>query len=631
MSRIQLIFRTILLVLLVFSSANVFSESSDSASTDNASTKEYWDLTDLYPDTAAWETSYKTTLEDVAKLSELKGSLSKSGSSMASAFQTMSDTMKELARLYVYASLNTDEDQRKAEQQERFARAQILFSEYSKNTAWLSPAILDLGEKKVKRFLKRTPELEPFRFQLEDTLRQAPYTLDAAGEKLLAQAGLMMSNPGQIYEMYANASIPWPEIELSDGTKVTLSQAAYTKYRGSLNREDRKRVFDAFWSKWQEYSNGMGATLNAEVQANVFSAKARGHEGALQQNLFNDALPTEIYQTLVDQVNGALPIFHRYLKLRGRMLDVEDLRYYDIYPPLVDADLGKFDLARSKKIAMEALAPFGKKYLDLLEHGMNSSWTHSHPQEGKRSGAYMSGLAYDVHPYVLLNHNDDYNSLSTFLHEWGHAVHTLLSVENNSFETFYYSTFIAEMASTINEILLEEYMIKHAKNDKERLYFLGHALESIRATVFRQTMFGEFEKAIHEAAENGEALTGNTLTEKYLDLLKKYHGHDKGVLTIDDLYGVEWAYIPHFYYDFYVFQYATSQSGAVWFADQFLNGDDEIKAAFIRVLSAGGSDHPHNILLNEAGLDMRKPDSYQSAFNRMTDLMNRIEAILDKQ
>ncbi|MFN3164119.1 MAG: M3 family metallopeptidase, partial [Pseudohongiellaceae bacterium] len=249
-------------------------------------------------------------------------------------------------------------------------------------------------------------------------------------------------------------------------------------------------------------------------------------------------------------------------------------------------------------------------------------------QPGKRSGAYMNGSAYDVHPYVLLNHNDDYNALSTFAHEWGHAVHSLLANENNPFENAYYSTFIAEMASTINEILLEEYMIENARSDEERLFYLGNALESIRGTFFRQTMFAEFELAIHEAAENGEPLTGPRLTELYSELLKRYHGHDQGVLTIDEPYAVEWAYIPHFYYDFYVFQYATSITGAAWFAEQFLAGDTTVRDAFIQVLSAGGSDYPHNILRDEAGLDMTQPEAYEPVLRRMNNLMDRIEALL---
>ena len=282
----------------------------------------------------------------------------------------------------------------------------------------------------------------------------------------------------------------------------------------------------------------------------------------------------------------------------------------------------------SEEITFEALRPFGETYLDLLAFGLSQDWMHSHPQPGKRSGAYMNGSIYDVHPYVLLNHNDDYESMSTFAHEWGHAIHSLLSNTNNPYETAGYSTFTAEMASTINEILLQEHMIKNARSDEEKLFYLGGALEQIRGTFFRQTMFAEFEQAIHEAAENGEPLTGPKFTEIYAELLKRYHGHDQGVLTIDDAYAVEWAFIPHFYLDFYVFQYATSISGAAWFAEQFLAGDVEVRDAFIRVLSAGGSDYPHNILLNEAGLDMTQPEAYEPVLRRMSSLMDRIEALL---
>jgi oligoendopeptidase F len=241
----------------------------------------------------------------------------------------------------------------------------------------------------------------------------------------------------------------------------------------------------------------------------------------------------------------------------------------------------------------------------------------------------MSGSAYDVHPYILLNHTDDYNALSTFAHEWGHAVHSLLANANNPWETADYSTFTAEMASTINEILLEEYMIENAQTDEERLFYLGSALESIRGTFFRQTMFAEFELAIHQMAENGEPLNGTILSATYGDLLKRYHGHDEGVLTIDEAYTVEWAYIPHFYYDFYVFQYATSITGAAWFAEKFLAGDVQVRDDFLNVLSAGGSDYPHNILLNEAGLDMTQPEAYEPVIRRMNSLMDRIENILD--
>ena len=503
-----------------------------------------------------------------------------------------------------------------------------MFTNLGQATAWINPELLAVGESRINSFIEQEPRLADFEFHFRDVFRQAPHTLSQDVEGILAQASMALSSPQQIYENYANADIPWPTVVLSEGDEVTLSQAGYGFWRAAPNRADRKLVFDSFWETWNQFSDGMGATLAAEVQSNIFSARVRGHESVLANNLFDDGLPSEAYTQLVTQVNDALPLFHRYLKLRGRMLGIDDLRYYDIYPPLVELETGVFDIQRSKEITFAALAPFGDRYLELLEYGLNQDWMHSHPQPGKRSGAYMNGSIYDVHPYVLLNHNDDYESLSTFAHEWGHAVHSMLANNDNPYETAGYSTFIAEMASTINEILLQEYMIKNARSKEERLYYLGGALEQIRGTFFRQTMFAEFELKIHEVAESGQPLTGPKFTEIYGDLLKRYHGHDLGVLSIDDAYASEWAYIPHFYYDFYVFQYATSISGAAWFAEQFLAGDGSVRDAFIRVLSAGGSDYPHEILLNEAGLDMTKPEAYEPVRRRMVDLMDRIEALL---
>ena len=604
-------------------------DSGTGTSTSHSGTPTYeWDLTDIYPTVAAWEAAMENIAKRIDNLPSFKGSLGDGADSLHAALREMSDTRKEVYRAYVYTSLGRDVDQRQAESQARFGRARQMLSDLNAATAWLSPEVLEVGARRIERFLKREPKLKDFRFVLRDILRHAPHTLDTATESVLAQAGLVLSSPVQIYENYANADIPWPTVRLSGGREVTLNQSGYSQWRGAPNRADRKRVFDTFWGAWNQFADGMGATLAAEVQSNVFQAKVRNHEGALAQNLFADGLPPEIYTQLVRQVNQALPIFHRYLRLRGRLLGIEDMRYYDIYPPLVQFDAGTFDLPRSKEITFESLRPFGRRYLDLLEHGLSQQWMHSHPQPGKRSGAYMNGSIYDVHPYVLLNHHDDYESLSTFTHEWGHAVHTMLSKQDNPFETAGYSTFIAEMASTINEILLQEHMIANARSDQERLYYLGGALEQIRGTLFRQTMFAEFELAIHQAVEAGKPLTGAQLTEIYGELLKRYHGHDLGMVTIDDEYAVEWAYIPHFYYDFYVFQYATSISGAAWFAEQFLAGDEGVRDAFIRVLSAGGSDHPHNILLNEAGLDMTLPGAYEPVLRRMRDLMDRIEALL---
>ena len=593
-----------------------------------ASESVVWDLTGVYANDEAWESALETAQAEIITLPRLAGSLGDSSASLSAALNQISSLEKEIARLYVYTSLIFDSDQRDADAQARIGRSRTLYSNFEESISWLAPEILGIGDARMQAFISADETLTAHEFFLRDTLRSAPHTLDAKTEEILAQASLALNASEQIYESYANADIPWPTVTLSEGQEVTLSQAGYSLWRAAPNREDRKLVFDTFWQTWNQYNDGMGATMAANIQSNVFGAKVRNHDSTLAANLFDDGLPPEVYTQLVTQVNQSLPLFHRYLSLRGRMLGVNDLRYFDIYPPLVEVDTGEFDLARSAAITFEALKPFGEDYLALLNQGLDGEWMHSHPAPGKRSGAYMNGSIYDVHPFVLLNHNDDYESLSTFAHEWGHAVHSLLAQKQNPYETASYSTFTAEMASTINEILLQEYMIENARSDEEKLFYLGGALENIRGTLFRQTMFAEFELAMHEAVEAGEPLTGPKLSEMYGELLKRYHGHELGVLTIDDEYAAEWAFIPHFYYDFYVFQYATSITGAAWFAEQFLAGDEQVRDSFIRVLSAGGSDYAHNILRDEAGLDMTTAEAYAPVLRRMESLMDRIEALL---
>ena len=593
-----------------------------------ASESVVWDLTGVYANDEAWESALETAQAEITALPRLAGSLGDSSASLSAALNQISSLEKEIARLYVFTSLIFDSDQRDADAQARIGRSRTLYSNFEESISWLAPEILAIGDARIEAFISADETLAAHEFFLRDTLRSAPHTLDAKTEEILAQASLALSASEQIYESYANADIPWPTVTLSEGQEVTLSQAGYSLWRAAPNRDDRKLVFDTFWQTWNQYNDGMGATMAANIQSNVFGAKVRNHDSTLAANLFDDGLPPEVYTQLVTQVNQSLPLFHRYLSLRGRMLGVDDLRYFDIYPPLVEVDTGEFDLARSAAITFEALKPFGEDYLTLLKQGLDGEWMHSHPAPGKRSGAYMNGSIYDVHPFVLLNHNDDYESLSTFAHEWGHAVHSLLAQKQNPYETASYSTFTAEMASTINEILLQEYMIENARSDEEKLFYLGGALENIRGTLFRQTMFAEFELAMHEAVEAGEPLTGPKLSEMYGELLKRYHGHELGVLTIDDEYAAEWAFIPHFYYDFYVFQYATSITGAAWFAEQFLAGDEQVRDSFIRVLSAGGSDYAHNILRDEAGLDMTTAEAYAPVLRRMESLMDRIEALL---
>ena len=585
-----------------------------------------WDLTDLYETEEAWEKARDDVKARIPELEALRDGFGSNAEELAEAMELVSDLTKDFYRVAVYASLLGDEDQRVAEGQTRNAEVASIGTSFGEATSWMRPALLELGEPTLLEYIEKETRLAPFDYDITDLIRSAPHMLDEKGEQMLASAGTLTSSPYEIYSLLANANIPWPEISLSNDETILLNQAGYTGARSLPNRDDRKNVFETFFTTWKDYEDTMGATLNTEVQANIFQAKARNYDSVLQWQLSQENLPEAVYRTLVKQVNDNLGTLHRYFKLRGEILEIEDLQYYDIYPPLVEMETD-FGVEASKAITLEVLKPLGEEYNKLLAIALNSNWAHVYPQPGKRSGAYMSGSAYDVHPYVLLNHNDDYNALSTYAHEWGHAVHTMLAKDAQPFNKANYSTFTAEIASTINEILLEEYLIAAAETKEEKLFYLGQALESIRGTFFRQTMFAEFELEIHEAAEKGEALTGAIFSEKYLNLLKKYHGHDDGVLTIDDTFAMEWAYIPHFYYDMYVFQYATSISGAAWYAEKFLAGDEAVRDAFIDSLKAGGSDDAY-LILKKTGLDMATAEPYQAIVRRMEDIMDRIEALL---
>ena len=588
-----------------------------------------WDLSDLYASPDAWTAARDKTLTNAGKLESYKGTLGKSAADMLKALSAISDAHKEVDRLFVYASLKSDEDVRVAPNQERLQLAQALATTLSEKTSWLTPDILAIGAAKVKAFEAASPELtHRFGFMLDNTLRAAPHTLDAQAEGVMAAAGNVLAQPDNIYSQLSNGELPFPTVTLSDGTKVRLDQAAYSKYRQAPVRADRKKVFDAFWGAWKGYEGTFGASLNTQVLGEEFDAKVRHYPNALADALFADNMPEAVYRQLVAQANAGLPTFHRYLKLRKKLLGIKDeLQYYDIYPSMFKLTTPlKFTVADSERIGLDVTSVYGPEYAAMLKKGFSGRWMDVLPREGKASGAYMNGSAYDVHPFLHLNHNDDYESLSTFVHEWGHAIHTLLDDKTQPYETSNYSTFIAETASISNEMLLNDYMVAHAKSKEEKLFYLGEGLELIRTTFFRQTMFGEFQLAIHEEVEKGHALSGKRLTDIYCGLLKRYHGDSEGVMKIDPGYCVEWAFIPHFYYGFYVYQYATSMAGAAAFTNAIENKEPGARERFIAMLKAGGSDYPFT-LYKKAGLDMASPAPYQALIARMNHLMDEIDAL----
>jgi len=617
------------LILVAYSGNPISSHTQESAAA-SVDPQYIWDLTHLYPDLTSWESARLEIAKKIEKLPEFQGSLGDSAGSLLLVSEQISAIYKEAVRVYIYANLQADVDTRNAINQERSQLARNLLTDFGTAISWYSPELLALEEKTIEQFLKQEPKLSKHAFGINDALRRGPHTLSKDLETLLAKTSQLTAAPNAIYSVLANANLPWPEVTLSDGRTIRLSQSGYSTGRQAPNREDRKMVFNAFWTVWKDYEATLGTVMNSQIQGLVFQTEARKYKSSLSRALFDDNMPPEVYRTLVSEVNQALPTLHRYFKLRKRMLGIEgEMHYYDIYPSLVNLDK-TFSIEDSIAITERALEPLGPEYMAAYRRGVNDRWMHVYPSKGKRSGAYMSGGAYDVHPYVLLNHNNDFESASTFAHEYGHAVHSILSNATQPWETASYSTFIAETASIMNEMLLQDMMIDEAKTPEEKLFYLGIGLEALRGTFFRQTMFAEFELKINKEVESGNVLTGSKLTTIYLELLKRYHGHDQGVITIDNLYGIEWAFIPHFYYDFYVFQYATSMAAASDLAVKIGNNSPRGQQDFIRLLKAGGSDYPYQLMKN-AGIDMATAAPYRALVKRMNNIMDEMEIILDNQ
>lgn len=588
-----------------------------------------WDLTLLYKDDAAWHAAKDHLAAEIPKIKTYEGRLGANAATLREAMDFIYGLRKDFERLEVYTSLKRDVNTRDSAALELNQEANLLGTDFSRATSFLNPELLTVGEAKLRAFLDADPGLAPYRFPILEVLRAAPHTLGAEAEGVLSAASLITDSPTSFYSILADADIPWPTIKLSDGTEAVLDQAGYTKWREAPNRPDRQAVFEAFWKKFREYERTFGVSLYSQVKTDWFDATVRKYPSSLAAALAGDNIPEAVYRTLLAETNANLPTLHRYFKLRGRMLGVTDLHYWDIYPPIVKLNKN-FPLTTGKQLVLAAVQPLGSDYAAQITACLNGRFTDVFPQPGKTSGAYMNGSAYDVHPFVLMNYVDNYESVSTIAHEWGHGLHSLLASHAQPYPTAQYATFIAEIASTLNEALLLDRMLKVADNDDEKLYYLGSALERLRGTFFRQAMFAEFELAIHEQMEKGGSLSGQQLSKIYGDLLRRYHGDAQGVLKIDDLVTIEWAYIPHFYRDFYVYQYATSIAASSAFADRILKGEPGVVDTYLGLLKAGGSDHPYD-LVKRAGVDLATPMPYRALATRMNSIMDQIEAILAKQ
>jgi oligoendopeptidase F len=589
-----------------------------------------WDLTPVYQSDQAWEAAKDKLIGELSKIESFKGTITKSAQNLLACLEFSTNIAKEASCLYVYSSMNADLDARDMKYSSMEKELQQLFADYSAKSAYINPEILSVDWSVIDGFIKSDPKLEAYRFGLYDLFRLKAHTLSEPEERIMALSGLITGAPYSTYSTFSDAEMPYAEVTLSNGEKVSLNSAMYNKYRAVPDRADREIVFKAYWNNYKKFEATFGEMLYANVKSDVFNAKARYYNSSVEAALFPNNIPVAVYNSLVENVNKNLPTFYRYLKIKKRMLGVDTLKYLDLYAPVVKNVELNYTYDQAKELVLKAVAPLGVDYTATIQRAFDERWVDVYPNKGKRSGAYSNGSAYDVHPYLLLNYNGMYDDVSTLAHELGHTMHSYYSNKTQPYQLSNYTTFVAEVASTFNEVMLFNEMMKEIKDDDVRLSLLMEWLDSFKGTLFRQTQFAEFELKIHEAAEQGTPLTGEVLSNMYKELVRRYYGHDQGICYVDDNISMEWAFIPHFYYGFYVYQYSTSFTASISLAERVLNKEPGALEAYKKFLSSGASDYPIE-LLKKAGVDMTTSAPFDKTIAAMNSVMNEIEKILDKK
>jgi oligoendopeptidase F len=589
-----------------------------------------WDLTQIYPSNAAWRAEKERIEKDIPAIRSLKGTLGTSPAALATALERVTATRKTLARLATYANLQADEDTRHAENQGMRQEMTLVSAAFGSETAFIEPEILQIGAEKLRHFLTSEPRLASYRFYVEELLRREKHTLSEAEERILAAVAPVAGAASTTSGLLLNAEFPYPTVTLSDGRSLRLDQQTFADARQSSNRADREKVMSTYFRALGGFSQTLGSTLSGSIRASQFYAKARNYESDLAARLDYSNIPVSVYSRLIEGVNRHLPSFHRYLKLRKRMLGVDELHYYDLYAPLVGSVELTYTPEEAQKHIAAAVTRLGSDYAATINRAFNERWIDLMPNVGKRSGAYATGGAYDVHPYTLINYNGKYYDMSTVAHELGHVMHSYYSNKTQPFQLAGYHTFVAEVASQFNEDLLLDYILKQVKDRNTRIAILGNYVETLKATVFRQTQFADFELQAHQMAQQGKPLTGESLARLYLDVTKKYYGHDQGVSVVDEYVAHEWSFVPHFYSSYYVFQYATSFTAATALSEGVLapgSAGTEATRRYLQFLSAGGSKYPID-LLKDAGVDMTSDHPLELTIRKMNRVMDEMEKLL---
>jgi oligoendopeptidase F len=583
-----------------------------------------WKLTDLFADQAAWDKENNEVKAKLSKIKDYQGKLT-NAAAIQQCFELEDEISHHAERLYVYANMKHHEDMADPTYQALSERARKLSVEVNENLSFISPEILTLSDDQLQNLVK-DPSLALYRKTLEEMIRLKPHVLSKSEEALLAMAGNVTSAPDTIYGMINNADLKFPKIKNDKGEEVEVTHGSYIQFLESRKADVRRDAFKAVYETYSKQKNTLAATLSANITKNQFYSKARKYPSVLEMSLFGDNINKEVYTNLIDTIHESLPLLHKYMSLRKKLLKVDELHMYDLFTPLVEQFDMDITYDEAKEMVKDSLKPLGEDYSKILQEGYDTSWIDIYENQNKRSGAYSWG-AYGTHPYVLLNHKDNLNSMFTLAHEMGHAIHSYLSDANNPFRDAQYTIFLAEVASTLNEALLMDYLLKRTTDPKEKLYLLTYYADQFRTTVFRQTMFAEFEKITHEKVEKGESLTAQDFSQIYYDLNVQYHGKE---MTVDKDIEMEWARIPHFYNSFYVYKYATGFSAATSFAKQILDEGEPAVERYLGFLKSGGNDYSINIL-KRAGVDMSTPEPIKQAMSVFASILDQMEELTKQQ
>jgi len=576
-----------------------------------------WDLSDIYENYDAWEFALKQATEKVAGISKIAGTLGQSAESLKQGMDLLFAAAEQTERVYVYTMLNSSGDNGDALAQEMEARATRLYVDFSTASSFLNPEILSIDPVNLEAWMQ-LPEMQVYRHTLEDICRARKHTLSEGEEKLLAMLGDAAQTPRKAFDLFESVDL---EFERISGDRA-LTHGLFGNYREDRDPATRKEAFEKYFGAYGKYINTISALYSGSVKFDSYYARVRNHNSSLEAGLFADAVPVALYDNLIDCVHAGIPVLSRYLELRRKLLGLEKLSLYDLYVPLVDEVETNMPYEDAKQLVLKAMEPLGETYQRLLERAFNEKWIDVYENKGKTTGAYSCGV-YGVHPYVLLNHTDKYDDAFTLAHELGHAMHSWFSSEAQAYVNNDYSIFVAEVASTVNEVLLTRYLLSVERDEKKRAYILNHLLDGFRTTVFRQTLFAEFEKRAHEMYEAGEALTAQNLNALYREMNQIYYPVAEGTDTTD----VEWARIPHFYHAFYVYQYATGFCSAVAIADSILSGNGA--EDYLKFLSTGGSMYPIDEL-KIAGVDLTSTEPIKRALRVFEETLADFENLMIK-